>query len=165
MDVIVPASGIPEREDPLYAITQGGYKAMLDIAGKPMIQWVLDALSKAPSVNRVAVAGLPMITALDCEKPLIMLPETGDVIEAVRAGVVELTEKDASTNKVLVISADLPAITAEMVEWMAARVEACDHEMYGFVIDRNAIEALDKDERRIFVHLKEEELCLADAAG
>lgn len=165
MDVIVPAGGTPERGDPLYPITQGGYKAMLDIAGKPMIQWVLDALSNAPSVERVAVVGLPPITALDCEKPLIMLPDSGDMVANVRTAAEELSKTGTGAAKALVISTDLPAITAEMIEWLVARVEESDHDLYGFVIERKVMEALDRDEHRTFAHLKDIEVCPADVAG
>ena len=48
MDAIVTAGGIPKPGEPLYEYTQGIYKALLDIAGKPMIQWVLDALCGRP---------------------------------------------------------------------------------------------------------------------
>ncbi len=164
MDVIVMAGGIPGRGDPLYPITLGGFKAMLEINGKPMIQWVLDALSSAPSIQRVAVVGLPPITALDCEKPLIMLSDSGEMVENVRQGVVELTRGCPETAKVLIISADLPAVTSEMIEWMAAGVEESDHELYGFVIDRKVMETMDKDERRVFAHLKDAEVCLGDAS-
>lgn len=165
MDVIVVAGGVPERGDPLYAFTQGAYKVMLDISGKPMVQWVLDALSDAPSVQRVAVVGLPPITALDCKKPLIMLPESGEIIENVRLGAIELAKQNAEAAKVLIISADLPAITPEMIEWLIERVQESDHELYGFSLNRKIIEAVDKDSRQIYVHLKNEEVCLADVGG
>lgn len=165
MDVIIMAGGVPGREDPLFPITQGGYKAMLDVSGKPMIQWVLDVLSKAPSIQRVAVVGLPPITALDCDKPLIMLSKTGEMVENVRAGVVELAKQNLEVSKVLVISADVPAITVEMVEWLVERVQESDHDLYGFVIDRKTVEAINKDERRTFAHLKDAEVCLADVVG
>jgi NDP-sugar pyrophosphorylase family protein len=45
MDAVVTAGGIPQPEELLYPYTQGKPKAMLDIGGKPMVQWVLDALS------------------------------------------------------------------------------------------------------------------------
>lgn len=165
MDVIVIAGGIPEREDPLYTFTQGGYKAMLELCGKPMIQWVLDALSKAPSVGRVAVVGLPSITALDCEKPLLMLSESGEMVENVRLGALELAKQNLGAKKVLIVPVDLPAITVEMIEWLIAQIEESDHELYGFFLSRKAVEAIDKDERRTFVHLKNDEVCLADVAG
>ena len=47
MDAIVTAGGIPQPGEPLYEYTLGASKAMLDVVGKPMIQWVLDALEGA----------------------------------------------------------------------------------------------------------------------
>jgi NDP-sugar pyrophosphorylase family protein len=38
MDVIIPAGGIPRPNHPIYKYTQGKPKALLDIAGKPMIR-------------------------------------------------------------------------------------------------------------------------------
>jgi hypothetical protein len=78
---------------------------------------------------------------------------------------VELSQTGDGSKKALVISTDLPAITPEMIEWLAARVEESEHDLYGFVIDRKVIEPIDKDERRIFAHLKDIEICLADVAG
>ena len=68
MDAIVMAGGIPQPEDPLYEYTQGEPKALLDIAGKPMIQWVLDAISGSESVERVVLISLPEDTNLECSK-------------------------------------------------------------------------------------------------
>ena len=44
MDAIVIAGGIPQPQDPLYTYSHGDSKALIDIAGKPMVQWVLDVL-------------------------------------------------------------------------------------------------------------------------
>ncbi len=51
MDAIVTAGGIPLPEEPLYDATQGHPKALVDVAGKPMVQWVLDALTEARSIE------------------------------------------------------------------------------------------------------------------
>ncbi len=48
MDAIVIAGGVPTPVEPLYPYTQGKPKALLDLCGKPMIQWVLDALEGKP---------------------------------------------------------------------------------------------------------------------
>ena len=58
MDAIVIAGGIPEPGDLLYEYTQGQPKSLLDICGKPMVQWVLDALNSAETVDQVVVIGL-----------------------------------------------------------------------------------------------------------
>ena len=57
MDAIVTAGGIPQPDDPLYVYAKGDAKALIDIAGKPMIQWVLDALSDAKNVDNVIEIG------------------------------------------------------------------------------------------------------------
>jgi len=62
MDVILTAGGSPLPDEALYPATRGGYKAMLEIAGKPMVGWVLNALAGAKSVNRIVVVGLPPAT-------------------------------------------------------------------------------------------------------
>ncbi len=58
MDAIVLAGGIPQPDDPLYAYTQGKPKPLLEIAGKPMLQWVLNALSASDHVDNVVIVGL-----------------------------------------------------------------------------------------------------------
>jgi NDP-sugar pyrophosphorylase family protein len=42
MDAIITAGGIPQPGDPLYVYSNGDSKALIDIAGKPMIQkkWI-----------------------------------------------------------------------------------------------------------------------------
>ena len=53
MDAVITAGGIPEPDDPLYAYTQGKSKALLDIAGKPMVQWVLDAVCASQNIDNI----------------------------------------------------------------------------------------------------------------
>ena len=57
MDAIVLAGGTPKPGEPLYPYTGGMPKAMLEICEKPMIQWVLDALSDSESVDNVIIVG------------------------------------------------------------------------------------------------------------
>ena len=59
MIAIVTAGGIAAPGDPLYVETQGRPKALIDVAGKPMIQWVLEALHGASRVEHLVVVGLP----------------------------------------------------------------------------------------------------------
>ncbi len=43
---------------PLYPYCNGLPKAMIPIGDKPMIQWVLDALAAAKTINRIVMIGL-----------------------------------------------------------------------------------------------------------
>jgi len=58
MNAIILAGGIPTSEDPLYLAANGQNKALIDIAGKPMAQWVVDAVDGANSVDRIVIVGL-----------------------------------------------------------------------------------------------------------
>ncbi len=69
MDAIVLAGGIPLPEETLYPYTRGHPKAMLDLAGKPMIQWVLDALSESTTIENVIITGLTEKSGVACKKP------------------------------------------------------------------------------------------------
>ena len=96
MDAIITAGGIPLPEEPLYAATQGHPKAMVDIAGKPMIQWVLDALSEAKTVDHVIIVGLTEKSGLTCGKEITYIPNQGKMVENLQAGArkaLEITPK------------------------------------------------------------------------
>ena len=99
-DAIVTAGAIPRPRDPLYPFTQGKPKALLDIAGKPMIQWVLDAISEAKEVGKAVVVGLDGSIELSCDKPLSLLPNHGSMIGNIRAGVRSILEKDSDDPRI-----------------------------------------------------------------
>jgi molybdopterin-guanine dinucleotide biosynthesis protein A len=162
MDAIVTAGGIPQPGEPLYEFTQGRPKALLDVAGKPMIQWVLDALSGARSVDRVVIVSLPEDSGLVCSKPVAYVPNQGGLLENVRAGMQKVLELNPSAHHVLTVSSDIPAITPEMVEWMVETVSGSDHDIYYCVITRQVMEARYPNSRRSYTRLKDAEICGGD---
>ena len=122
MDAIVLAGGIPQPDEPLYTYTNGDPKALTDIAGKPMIQWVLDALSGAKHVDNVIIVGLSPKNELACSKPIYYLSNQGRMLSNIVLGVNKSLELDKKTQYVLVVSADIPSLQPEMVDWL---VETC----------------------------------------
>jgi glucose-1-phosphate thymidylyltransferase len=52
MNILILAAGYATR---LYPLTENKAKPLLDVAGKPMIEWVLDNLSPIPDIDRVYV--------------------------------------------------------------------------------------------------------------
>jgi molybdopterin-guanine dinucleotide biosynthesis protein A len=162
MHAIVTAGGTPQPKEPLYDETHGGYKAMLDIHGKPMIQYVLDALGGAQLVERVIVVGLPIYTDLSCSKPLQILEDQGNMIANIKAGVDELLKTHPDTQQVLAVSSDIPTINSAMVDWMIQTVQETDDDVYYNVIERAVMERRFPNSRRTYTHLKELEICGGD---
>jgi GTP:adenosylcobinamide-phosphate guanylyltransferase len=162
MDAIVTAGGIPHPGDPLYEFTQGSEKALLEVAGKPMIQWVLDAVCQADSVERVVLIGLNEGTGINCPKMAAFLPSHGEMLDNLRAGTKKLLEFNPQLAYVLAVSSDIPAITPQMVDWVAQKVQETEHEAYYNVVTREAMEKRFPASNRSYVKLKDVEVCGGD---
>ena len=162
MDAIVMAGGIPKPEDPLYEFTQGQPKALLDIAGKPMIQWVLDAISGSVTVDQVVLISLSEEAGLECSKPITYLPDQGGLLENVRGGIEKVVEINPEAIKVLTVSSDIPTIKSEMIDWMVNENSDTDLDLYYTVIRREVMEARFPESNRSYTLLKDAELCGGD---
>jgi len=162
MDAIVIAGGIPKPDQPLYEYTQGKAKAMLDIAGKPMVQWVLDALGDAKKVGNVIIIGLPEEMSVTCKKPTYHIPNQGRMLANIEAGINKMRELNPEAEYVLSSSADIPAITGEMIDWLIDAAMETKHDLYYGVVKRETMDARYPNSNRTFTKLKDMELCGAD---
>jgi GTP:adenosylcobinamide-phosphate guanylyltransferase len=162
MDAIVTAGGIPKPDEPLYPYTQGASKALLDVAGKPMIQWVLDALSGAKDIENVLVMGLLEDTGIHCDKPLAFMPNQGSMLENILGGIKKVLEINPNAHHALIVSSDIPGITAEMVDWVVETCMQTDDDAYYNLIKREVMEARYPGSRRTFTRLKDIEVCGGD---
>jgi GTP:adenosylcobinamide-phosphate guanylyltransferase len=162
MDAIVTAGGIPLPEEPLYPATQGHPKALVDIAGKPMIQWVLDALSKSTVIENVVLVGLSEKSGVTCKKPLYFLSNQGKMLENLRAGAKKVQEINKKAKHALLVSSDIPAITGEMVDWVVNTAMQTDDDVYYNIITREVMEARFPSSKRTYTHLKDFDVCGGD---
>lgn len=162
MDALVLAGGIPQPDEPLYAYSNGGSKALIDIAGKPMVQWVLDALGEARQVDNVIVIGLSPKSGVTCKKPLHFISNQGRMLANIVAGVTKSLELDKKTRYVLVVSSDIPALKPEMVDWLVDTCMQTKDDLYYGVCPREVMEARFPGSKRTYTRLKGIELCGAD---
>ncbi len=174
---VVTAGGIPRPADPLYLMTQGRNKALLEIAGKPMLQWVLDALGGAATIDYVVVVGLPDDAhTFTCAKPLAFLPNQGSMLGNVEAGVkavlaapielptggLRLGQADATRAHTLLVSSDIPAVTPAIVDWTVNTALTTDHEAYYSLITEADMERRFPGAHRSYFTLKEGRFCGGD---
>ncbi len=163
MDAVILAGGGVEPQDPLYAYTQGQPKALLDIAGKPMLQWVLDALEAAPSIERLVVVGLDSLAGFQVTKLARALPGQGGLLTNILAGLREVQRINPGAEYTLLVSGDIPGITAEMVEWVI------EHALVGepfdlayLAVPREVMERRFPESHRTYLRLKDIEVCGGD---
>ncbi len=162
MDAVIAAGGIPQPDDPLYRFSHGGSKALIDIAGKPMIQWVLDALGNAKTIDRVVIVGLTDKSGLSCSKPLYYLSNQGRLLENLKAGTAKVLELNRRAEHVLFVSSDIPAITGRMVDWVVDTCLQTHDDLYYNAIQRESMEAVFPTSHRTYTRLKDLQLCGGD---
>ena len=162
LNAIVTAGGTPRPGEPLYPYTLGKAKAVLDINGKPMVQWVLDALSGSKEIGRVVLVGLPPSIQLECSHAVTYLENAGSLIGNIQVGVQELLKNGRLEERALVVASDIPAIRPEIVDWLVQGVEQSDFDVYYSIVERSKMERRFPDSRRTYVHLKDGEFCGGD---
>jgi molybdopterin-guanine dinucleotide biosynthesis protein A len=162
MDAVVTAGGIPQPGEPLYDYTWGQPKAMLDICGKPMVQWVLDALGGAKQVENIVLIGLAEDNGVRCAKPLVFIPNRAGMIENLVAGLSKVLEINPSASRALLVSSDIPAITSEMVDWEVDTCLPSDVDLCYNVAKRETVEARYPGSKRTYLKLKDMEVTGGD---
>jgi molybdopterin-guanine dinucleotide biosynthesis protein A len=162
LDALLLAGGVPGPDDPLDQFAHGRAKSMLDLAGRPMIQWVLDALGGADIVGKVVISGLGPEVYLACSKEIRYLGDRGGMLENVKAGLACLRGLRPGATHALILSCDIPSITAEMVEWRAELALEARADIDYAVVERRVMEARFPASRRTYVRLRDAEVCGAD---
>ena len=162
MDAIVTAGGIPRPEDPLYTYSHGDSKALIDVAGKPMIQWVLDALGSAKQVDNVIIIGLSPKSGVTCKKPIYYVSNQGRMLANIVAGVNKALELNKKNKYVLIVSSDIPTLKSEMVDWLIDTCMQTKDDLYYGVCAKDVMEARFPGSKRTYTHLKDMDVCGAD---
>jgi len=162
MNAIVTAGGIPQPGDKLYAYSNGDSKALIDLAGKPMVQWVLDALGEAKKVDQVIVIGLSPKSGLTCKKPLHYVSNQGRMLANITAGVNKSLELNPRGEYVLIVSSDIPGLKGDMVDWLVKTCMQTKDDLYYGVCPREVMEARYPESNRTFTKLRDMEVCGSD---
>lgn len=165
MDAIVLAGGTPGPGDLLYEQSQGKPKAMIDIGGKPMAQWVLDAIDGSTTITHTFVIGLPADCGLHLQKAIDFVPDQGDMVANVQLGMHRVSQIHPGDTHVLLASGDIPGITAEIVDWRAHEVLRAQADLDYAIVQRSVMEARYPGSRRSYTRLKDAEVCGGDLNG
>ncbi len=164
MEALILAGGQPGPEDPLYPYTQGRPKALLDLAGQPMLQWVLDAINDATSITGLRVFGVdPEAHPWRITKPAHFYPDQGSMLKNILRGLADIGQQSTPDAPVLLISGDVPTVTGEVLDWAAGNAARYpDLDVVYHVVERRVMEARFPGARRTYLRLKDVEVCGGD---
>ena len=163
MDAVIMAGGTMPVEDPLYHESPNGKRSMIELMGKPMVQWVIDTLDASDAVAEIYLVGLSPEIGLTSAKPLHIIPDQGGMFENIRTGVIQATEDHPERSKVLTVSADIPAIHSQMVDWVANNVAENPNQLvYYTVIPQTVMDETFPNANRSYIRFKDIAVCGGD---
>ncbi len=154
MDAIVTAGGTFKPEDPLFELTGIKKKALIPLAGKQMVTWVLEAIRGSELVENIVLAGLEA-DELDFEDDrLFFVPSAGSLVDNVFAGLHKLQDINPELQKLFIFSSDIPLVTPEIVRGFVEECSPYDGDMYYAVVTQETMEETFPDSNRTFVPFK-----------
>ena len=162
MDAIILAGGHPAIEDPLYQLADGRNKALIPVGGRPMIQWVIDALSNARQVEQIVLVGLQPETNLQSSKPIEYIPEGMGMLANIKAALDFVRHVRPANEHVLIASCDIPAITPEIVDWRVEAAEQVGADLDYAVVKREVMERRFPGSNRSYLRIRGGEYCGGD---
>ncbi len=162
MQAVLMAGGIPGAEEPLFEAAAGRPKALLDVAGKPMAQWVVDALDGSSSVDGMVVVGLGPEAGLRARKPVTYVPDQGGLMDNALTGIRRAHDLDPSSAFALISSVDIPGMTTEMVDWRVRAALETEADFDYIAVERSVMEARYPGSNRSYVKIRGHELCGGD---
>jgi CTP:molybdopterin cytidylyltransferase MocA len=157
---VVTAGSNPQEDDPLAAFTQGKPKALIPIAGKPMIAHVVDALAGSHYIRHIVIVGLDPTAQVQFPVPVEHVPDAGGLLANVEVGLKYAQDHHPDIDAMLLSSSDVPTVTASIVDTFIEECLRTNHELYYSVVKRSVMEARFPESRRSYIHLRE-----GDVAG
>lgn len=137
----------------LQDVSDAPYEALIELGGRPMIEYVLDALRTSPSVGRVGIVGpveaLQQTLSLQDE---LLIESEGGMLDNLERGARRLDDG----NPLLVITADIPLVGSEAIEDFLQRCAARGaRDAYYPLVSRLDSERAFPGVRRTYFHLRE----------
>lgn len=159
---VVLAGRSSHEDDPLAEYSLGRSKGLIPIAGRPMIAYVIRALTESRYLSRIVIVGLPEEARAVLTEPVEHVRSNGDMLANAEAGMRRALELLPGLDGVLIGSADLPLLTGAIVDRF---IDAClesDHDLYYSIVERSLMEGRFPASRRTYVRLLEGEFAGGD---
>jgi len=159
VNAFITAGGIPGPKHPLFSESRGGPKVLIDVAGKPMVQWVINALDEAETIDRIVIIGLDEKAGLSAKKPLSFLPDRGGFFENIISGIYGLSALDPDAEFGVAVCGDIPGIRGEMVDWLVRKTVPENLDAYYVIAGREVVETRYPESHRTFIRFKDGRYC------
>lgn len=154
MDSIILAGGINKPDDPLYTLTGEEKKALIPLAGKPMVSWVAEAIWGSGLVDQIVIVGLSPTEINLGNMPVHFVEAAGGMIDNVLVAVDKVKQINPNTTKTLLCMSDIPLVTPEIIRGFVEECGSQEADIYYAIVEERTMEARFPNSRRTFVPFK-----------
>jgi len=140
------------NEGRLKEVSDAPYEALIEIAGRPMLDWVLAALRASAAVERIVIVGPEKAIRERLDPHGADFVEPGEtMIENMLRGVKALPPEEM----VLIVSSDLPLLTGHVIDDFLAQCAERKAALYYPIIEQKVIEPKYPGVHRTYAALRE----------
>lgn len=137
---------------PLRDVSPATNEALVEINGKPMIQYVIDALEQSKEVRRIVIVAPPGEVEPHVKgRNLEFVPSSNHIVDNVVNAWAVLPKDE----EFLSVSCDVPLITGEIVDSLVALCREKPAELYYPIVERSVADANFPHMKRTYVTLRE----------
>lgn len=130
-------------------------KGFLQISGRPLVAYVVQALQDARGIGRVAVVGPPGPLRSVVPRDLTIVPEDGGIMDNVARAIQELGARDLT----LVAASDIPLLTGAVVEEFLTVCAHTPADFYYAVVPKDAMDRQFPTAQKTYVTLTDGTFC------
>lgn len=150
VDAVVLAGAL--NKPPLESVSGERLEALISVAGRPMVQWVIDAIEASMSADRIVVVGPSEELRQRVSGGNLVLVDSGDsILENVKRGAKHVR----SSRRTLVATSDIPLLTGEAIDDFVARCKDDSVQVFYSIVRKEAIERVYSGISRTYVTIKD----------
>lgn len=143
-------AGAPNNKK-LTVVSPESYEALIPLAGRPMVDFVVEALTDSSAVSRIVIVGPEELSYLKGEKVTAIVPCGETLMDNLRRGLDALQAEGL----VLLATADIPLLTTAAVDDFLAQAQQYPADFYYSIVEKGVGEAKYPEAKRTYVRLKE----------
>src|SRR6056297_3720452 len=148
-DALVIAGG--KNDGPLKEFSDKKYESLIEIANKPMVQHVLEAVERVEVIENIIMVGPEKLNEVTSKEYNIIRPE-GTLVNNIKIGIESLNEN----HHIIILTSDIPLVTSDIIKNF---IKSCQkekvHDLFYPVISKENNLKKYPEVQRTYVHLKE----------
>ncbi len=138
------------NDGPLKEISDASNEALIEINGRPMIDYVVEAVAEVPNIKRVLIVG-PKEDLAEKYAGVEIIQNSGSILDNVEKGLNHLADEE----EILIATADIPMITTEAIKDFISQCRQREADFYYPINSKEVSEAFYPGGKRTYIKMKE----------